>query len=582
MTISRRSKRPRRIVYIDDAESDDSVEIISDTCDESPDEQLLHKAATGPTIVPAEVVEPTTGETWVDLYSKHGSQSGFLVSSKKAKELRSWLSNALQGTGPRFLVLTGPPGCGKSTAMRAICNQLNCDIITWKAPASGPRGVTTMLLDDLQTFILGTRYSSFDIVDEHDGKEQIEALTNPHASSHQVLMIDDFPVSANDLRQFRDRLSVILKHAAKNASQPTVIVLSDSSKGIARTARLILGLDFVDSTNVISINIPAVTDTMMRRRLREVAKKQGLSVPQSMLDAIILASAGDFRAALNSMQFSSNISAFKTPTHENQVTSRNALKHGKRSRSRTIAPSLVDIKNVGADATLGTYHAVSKILNNKCDEHGRSKYVVEEILEEARVEASNFLEFLHHNYSDFFGNFDDIVPVLECLSNADTLLPWRPEDDSRMLLTECAALVATRGFLVYNSEPIRSGWRPIKGPESYQVSRGGDEHKSLAQEYLRKYTPAQVYTRSDFCELLPTVERMKKQPLKSWGTIAGYEPNIRTLADSADVAMVDAETLREHTIPSAIRQLVGSSYIVNEAMWPTEVEDIEEWDGDDN
>lgn len=576
MIVSRRSKRPRRIIQIDDGNSDESVEIISDTGGESPAEQLPHQNVISTIISPNETVEPRRAETWVDLYSKFGSQTGLLISSKKAKELRTWLSNALGRTGPRFLVLTGPPGCGKSTAMRAICKEYNCGIVTWKAPTSGSHGVTTMLLDDLQTFILGTRYLAFDLVDE---QEQNEALTHSFSDSRHLLLIDDFPVSSNDLLQFRDRLCVILKQAAKSAAHPTVIILSDSSKGIARTARLVLGLEFVDSKNVISINIPAVTDTVMRKQLREVARRQGLSIRQPTLDAIVLASAGDFRAALNSMQFSSNICSFETTG--NQMMSNSTLKRGKRSRSRPHLPSLVDIDNIGADATLGTYHAVSKILNNKRDKHGRSKYVVENILEEARVEASNILEFLHHNYSEFFGNFADVVSVLECLSNADTLLPWRPEDDSRTLLSECAALVATRGFLLFNTEPIRSGWRPIKGPQSYQVFRGSDEHKMIAQEYLRKQTPAQVYTQADFCELLPMVERMRKQTLKSWGTIGGYESNNRAIADSADIAMVDAEISRECNNPMTSQQLVDGSYNVDEVIWPTEVEDIEEWDDND-
>lgn len=75
----------------------------------------------------------------------------------------------------------------------------------------------------------------------------------------------------------RDGLSVIPKHAAKNSAHPTIVVPTDVSKRqcVPLVSYPDSSLSILRIAHVTSMHIPAVSDTMMCRRLGEVTGKQG-------------------------------------------------------------------------------------------------------------------------------------------------------------------------------------------------------------------------------------------------------------------------------------------------------------------
>lgn len=600
------NKRRRNTIPISDDDSDhdraDQIEQLSDASSDSFEPCSARTEETNPHRSGSPFVKQLANQSslapescqhssrsWIDVFDDVSAQSGLLISSRKSNEIREWLKQALYSTGSRFLILGGPPGCGKSSALRVICAELDCTLVTWQAPVSERGSISNALLEDLREFVVGTRYASFEMDDSVDiGVEGLTLDQRPiKTTAYRVLMIDDLPVTSTDAKRYRDALRDIMRHAADFAPHPTVLVLSDSAKGIARTVRLVLGLDFIASSTIACINIPSVTDNMMRTRLRDVAAHQHITILQRAVDDVVATCAGDFRAALNSLQFSANASGVGTTDASRQDRSFFRVRqHRKRSRHiPTINPSIARVVDVGADSTISTYHAVSKVLNNKRDEHGQSKYNPENILLDARVEASNFLEFIHHNYPEFFGNCDDIVQALECLSIADTLLPWRQEDDIHTMLNECAASIVIRGFFLYNTAPVQSGWRPIRGPVSYEVGCDAREHALVARQYLLPLTTPQVHSAVDTCETLPYVEVMWKRPLKPWGISQHYNPR-NNMVDSAEVAMVDAETLRRKRRFGG-RSLKSQQHgfrhsgLEQSCIGETCDEDIEEWDDED-
>lgn len=476
--------------------------------------------------------------------------NALLLSDRKANELRQWLRAALRRAAPRMLVLAGPPGCGKSSALRAVAAEQGCSVSSWDAAPPSSASTTQALLDDLRTFLAGARYAPLGAPPAASFGRARDAQQQP-----RILLLDDLPASPADAPHLRDALRAALHHAARFSPLPFVVEVSDGQRGVARFCRLVLGDELSRPPLAASVSVPAVTARMMARRLRETcAAACARASTDGVVEAAVASAAGDFRAALNGLRFSLD-APLAGEGGAARPFSRGVDGRGSVARKRLRrGNALATMAALGADGSLGTFHAVSKILNNKRDASGASMYDAEVLLEEARVESAHFLEFLHHNYPPFFSDADGIPPALAALSDADTLLPWRQEDDHRGMLQECAASVATRAFLQFNERPVRSGWRPIHGPQSYVLRKDAQEYALAARGALNAVTGTAVCTRADVCETLPLAERMLGMSLRPWGGVIGGGQDTGGVANAADVAMVDAENA-----PSGIGAWTGGT-----------------------
>jgi hypothetical protein len=82
-------------------------------------------------------------ELWVDSHEP-ATPDELAVHPKKVAEVRTWLEHCAEtrarraaGVGyprPLVLVVTGPPGCGKSTAVRVLARALGFDVAEWAPP----------------------------------------------------------------------------------------------------------------------------------------------------------------------------------------------------------------------------------------------------------------------------------------------------------------------------------------------------------------------------------------------------------------------------------------------------------------
>lgn len=506
-------------------------------------------------------------QLWVERYASVPVQSGPATSSKKTKEISSWVSNALNGGSSRLLVLAGPPGCGKSSAVRLSARALRCKITEWHAPLTGARNISLTLLEDFRSFFVGGRYDGLRM-DNEDADE------DSFSFEHKLLLVEDLPLSASDILQKRVMLQEIFSNAAKHARHPTVVVISDSEKGIAKSGRLLLGSELLESPCVATIKVPAITNTMMRRRLRDVLAAEGLSVAKDKLEGMVSSASGDIRAALNGLQFCVSHGRQGLSITGNSEEYPIRRRNSKRRKSNPLL-SVSVLGAVGQDITLGTYHAVAKILNNKRSEAGLSSYIAEDVLDDARADPQSFLAFLHHNYPEFFGDMDDVVGALDCLSDSDCLLRWRQDDLARTGLGDCAASVVTRGFLHHNSHPIRTGWRPIRGPESYAVLKEGREHSEEAQRRFSGLFSPCVYTRSMLCEEVPIAELITQSTIKQWGVLReGTVPLRVRIADAAEVAMVDFEAAQARGTNAVLPEANAAVGLPRQEN----IEEIEDWD----
>lgn len=509
--------------------------------------------------------------TWVDKYSDISYQTGLVTSTRKSKEISEWLQAALQLSRPRMLILAGPPGCGKTSALRVAARQLHCSVAIWHAPTTAQRYITMSLLEDFESFIIGHRYQTLQL-------EQDETDNAADSSRRKLVLVKDLPISAGDSLEKRTTVQNLLYDASRFAQCPIVIVISDSEKGVARTARFLLGAQLLSSPLTETIRVPAVSQTMMRRRIGEILRKEGITAQSERLDSMIVSSMGDIRVTLNALQFSLTQGRDFTSNMRHRQDRAAGRRHRKRMRSAsTPKKPLTTLSLAGQDASLGMYHAVSKVLNNKRGKDGSSKYVPEDIIEHTRADPSSFLAFLHHNYPSFFGNINDVVPALRSLCDADCLLPWMQDDLARTNLGDCAASVATRSFLIHNRNAIRSGWRPIRGPESYTVAQKGKEHGADVFRRLSHVLSPAVPTTALTSEVAPFAGCITGVSLRSFGRTADCaDSDGSDGANAADLAMDDVEeTIHDMTLSPTVVPLPSSAQ--GNYSRDEEMEEIEDW-----
>jgi cell cycle checkpoint protein len=509
--------------------------------------------------------------------------ASLIMSAVTVNKLRKWLRTALSDNpakDSRLLVLSGPPGTGKSTAVRVIASELDCELSEWHAPlpAESSSSTTQALLDSIQGFFVGLRYPSL----------LAAAGSSASASARRrVLVIDDLPLSlSSDTRSSfssaaakTTELAESLASAAKSSPHPTVIILSDSSKARYRAAQ-VLGMSLLESPFVHAINVKPATDNAMTRVIEFITSQEHRQLSAESLSALVQSSQGDIRAALNALQLHSlapselgflPLSRKLSPSPLTPSASMPSIalrprgqkppKNAKRSRrAPAVLPraAIEPVGGIGSDATLDTFHAVSKVLNNKREADGSSKYDPEQVLSDSRAEPTAFVSFLHQNYQSFFSSSNDASDALEILSDAEAMLEWRSDDMARIAIADCAASMVTRAFFLHNSEPVRTGWRPIQGPDHYKVKQAAGDCLDRARYALDPTDPAcQIPARALAIDILPYMDvmgwpgaRMPGPGLAAEDTKFAYHNahphgsrGKGKIVDAADSAMAEAEDL---------------------------------------
>lgn len=418
---------------------------------------------------------------WVEKYLPQKLED---IAGNKSKlgVMRDWLQTVLtknKAQVPRFLILTGPTGAGKSTAVRVLAEEMDLELVEW-----GGQG---RRFYELETFLKGIRYPS--LVNE---------------SKERLVLVDDLPAISDEER--KSQLQDLLLNAATFTQSPVVLALTDHGHGTASIKR-ILGEKLLSSAFTYEIQFKVVTDAAIRKRLKDIAKNECLKIPGKDLELIVSSCGGDIRSAVMSLQLYTTTSSVSLQNGHSQ----------KSNKKKRRTPTLSDNSFLGKDASLETFYAVSKILNNKRLKSGLSKYNVESLLSDCATEPSTFMSFLHQNYSDFFADTDDIAAALDCLSFSDTLLPWQQSQLSLSMLHECASSVACRGCLYYNRHPIQDKWRPIRGPRAFSIHSARSEYMEDARckMQVQGYSGVDLRTRTYMTEFHPFLTAVSRKSGKS-------------------------------------------------------------------
>jgi hypothetical protein len=196
-----------------------------------------------------------------------------LVGNPKAiKDIRTWLIDH-EGGKRKPLLVSGPPGCGKTTGITTLLEKAGYAVQNWNA--SDTR--TEMGLQDVEDYLTqrgqlvfgesaSQRYSKrAAILDECDGLYVGEGST----------------------------VIPFLKRMMEKVRKPMVLICND------RYSKAVRGLSPI--CHCVAFYPLRKMDVIAR--LLHIAKKEGVQVPYDKLDKIASAACGDLRSAINNFQF---------------------------------------------------------------------------------------------------------------------------------------------------------------------------------------------------------------------------------------------------------------------------------------
>ena len=194
-----------------------------------------------------------SNELWVDKYAPQ-TVKDMIGHGTVAAQVAQWLSLAVRPPSERGLLITGPPGIGKSTLIRVVAKELGYHVAESNASdartASVLRGQIALGMRRLRKEVI--------VMEEADGCDR---------------------GGAAELAQ------LIVK------SPTPIICVANDARAVASLAKVCL-----------HVKMARPTKTVIAAAMEAIAKKEGISVTRAEIDAMVEASGNDIRAVLNALQ----------------------------------------------------------------------------------------------------------------------------------------------------------------------------------------------------------------------------------------------------------------------------------------
>uniref|UniRef100_A0A8C9DRV2 Cell cycle checkpoint protein RAD17 n=1 Tax=Prolemur simus TaxID=1328070 RepID=A0A8C9DRV2_PROSS len=463
-------------------------------------------------------------EPWVDKY-KPETQHELAVHKKKIEEVETWLKAQVLERQPKqggsILLITGPPGCGKTTTIKILSKEHGIQVQEWINPVlpDFQKNDFKEMLNSESNFHIFPYQSQIAVFKEFllraTKYNKLQMLGDDLRTDKKIILVEDLP---NQFYREPHILHEVLRKYVQIGRCPLIFIISDSLSG-DNNQRLLFPKEIQEECSISNISFNPVAPTIMMKFLNRIvtieANKNGgkISVPdKTSLELLCQGCSGDIRSAINSLQFFSSKGENNLWPSKKGVSlkSEATLSKSKRRKKPDRVLEHQEVQAIGGkDVSLFLFRALGKILYCKraslteldspqlpshLSEYERDTLLVqpEEVVEMSHVPGELFNSYLHQNYVDFFMDIDDLVRASEFLSFADILSgDW----NTRSLLREYSTSIATRGVIHSNKArgfahcQVRgSSFRPLHKPQWLLINKKYRENCLTAKALF-----------SDFC-----------------------------------------------------------------------------------
>ncbi|XP_055600246.1 cell cycle checkpoint protein RAD17 [Uranotaenia lowii] len=438
------------------------------------------------------------------------STADLAVHPKKLEELQHWFKTyeKMKASDPvAILLLSGPPGCGKCSAINAVAKDHGYQIAEWTTP------VDVDLYSDDYDFESGTKEFTF----RESQKAQFGEFlykTSRYCSIFQddikpkLLLVKDLPnVFLRDPDSFHDSL----EHYLNTGASPLVFIATETSSKKSDIVFNLFPATVLQDFQILHVTFNPVSTTLMKKALKRISTlmvgagmAQHYRVPsQDVIESIVLSSQGDLRNATLNMHFASLKNAPRLETE--QVPGTETLNTtGRGSRKKET----IKLKSVGCNESLTLMHALGRVFNPKFhpinQDEGRFLRSPEDLTDAFVSQPNSIISLIHSNYVLRFTDIDDIVGAADNLSLADVIMSEYREDQ----LAAHGLNIVIRGMMVHNRKTA-GGWQSIRKKKTYDRPSASNHESQLKRFGLETSSISAGLFITDYKKYLDIIQPVK-------------------------------------------------------------------------
>lgn len=409
---------------------------------------------------------------------------------KKLEDLRNWFK--VTKIPNRILLLEGPTGCSKTTAIKLVAKEAGFDVVEWITPTDIE---TNLLYDNPGYFERDFVSYENQVVKFTDFLLRSSCYTSLLSNKKRLLLVKDLP---NTFFKKTEEFWAILKRFSEDGKTPLVFIITESNSKSLNVGydlfpdkvRLTIGIDSI-SFNPISV-------TLLKRGVKRIIqliestgdfstvfKKPSEEVVESLIDQC----QGDVRNAVLNLSFASQLNTLKPLAPK-------AVKRAKKGAKKIKSEKSQD--GLGKNESVTLMHGLGRVLYPKREMNEVSKlqeltHKPEDIAESFFSQPANFIRLLHSNYVKNFSDIHAVASAADMFSLSDCFETEYRDDQLHQLNLN----LVIRSTMVLNESP-QPGFRSISSYASKKWKQAETKNKEKFVEASKTLNNGNMIGKKDF------------------------------------------------------------------------------------